>query len=137
MPLDKMSDTEDFVLTHYSKVLHSNGKPIACIIDKNLQESRYSSLPNDSSLKASLTGFLNKHEELGLLFGFKLKIQTDSSFFEFTVYPNEEFIDTVIFSESISIINENMDNLFSLKKIVTDQFVKTASEYTKFKKMMT
>lgn len=131
-----MPDVEDFVLTHYSTVLHSKGIPVACIIDNNQNDLDYSSLSGNPSLKASLTGFLNKHEELGLILGFKLKIKTDSDFFEFTVYPNQEFVDTVIFTESISIINEKMDNLFSLKKIVTDQFVKTASELVKFKKMM-
>ena len=135
MPLDKMLNSEDFVLTNNSKVLHSKGKPLACIID-NQNNSKYTSLPHDPSLRASLIGFLNKHDDLGLLMGFKLKIQTETKFFEYTVYPNEEFIDTVIFDESIHIINDSMDNLFSLRKIETDQFVKTRSEYDKFKKMM-
>ena len=68
--------------------------------------------------------------------GFKLMIQTDDNFFEYTVYPNDEFIDMVIFDESIFIINEKLDNLFQLQKIITDQFVKTRSEFEKFKKMM-
>ena len=135
MPLDKMPDPDEFVLTHNSKVLHVKGNPVACIID-NQNDSRYASLPNDPSLRASLLGFLNKHDDLGLLMGFKLKIQTDSEFFEYTVYPDEEFIDAVIFDESIHIVNDSMDNLFSLRKIVTDQFVKTRSEFDKFKKMM-
>ena len=131
-----MPDSEDFVLTHNSTVLHTKGKPVACIIDDTQNESRYASLPNDSTLRASLTGFLNKHDDLGLLMGFKLKIQTDTESFEYTSYPNEEFIDTVIFDESIFIINDKMENIFSLRKIVTDQFVKTRSEFDKFKKMM-
>ena len=68
--------------------------------------------------------------------GFKLKIQTDTEFLEYSVYPDEEFIDTVIFDETIHIINDTMENLFSLRKINTDQFVKTRSEFEKFKKMM-
>jgi len=87
-------------------------------------------------LKASLIGFLNKHDDLGLLMGFKLKIQTDTESFEYTVYPDEKFIDTVIFDETIHIINDLMENLFSLRKINTDQFVKTRSEFEKFKKMI-
>ncbi|QLH04587.1 hypothetical protein C5F49_04115 [Nitrosopumilus oxyclinae] len=135
MPLDKMPEPDEYVLTHNSKVLHAKGQPIACIID-NQNDSQYASLPNDPSLKASLIGFLNKHDDLGLLMGFKLKIQTDSEFLEYTVYPDEEFIDTVIYDEAIHIINDSMENLFSLRKIVTDQFVKTRSEFEKFKKMM-
>ena len=135
MPLDKMPDPDEFVLTHNSKVLHVKGNPVACIID-NQNDSRYASLPNDPSLRASLLGFLNKHDDLGLLMGFKLKIQTDTEFFEYTVYPDEEFTDAVIFDESIHIVNDSMENLFSLRKIVTDQFVKTRSEFDKFKKMM-
>lgn len=135
MPLDKMPEPDEFVLTHNSKVLHTHGNPVACIID-NQNDSRYASLPNDPSLKASLIGFLNKHDDLGLLMGFKLKMQIDTESFEFTVYPDEEFIDTVIFDETIHIINNSMENLFSLRKINTDQFVKTRSEFEKFKKMM-
>jgi hypothetical protein len=135
MPLDKMPEPDEFVLTHNSRVLHTNGVPVACIID-NQNDSKYASLPNDPSLKASLIGFLNKHDDLGLLMGFKLKIQTDTESFEFTVYPDEEFIDTVIFDETIHIINDSMENLFSLRKINTDQFVKTRSEFEKFKKMI-
>jgi hypothetical protein len=68
--------------------------------------------------------------------GFKLKIQTDTESFEYVVYPDEECIDTVIFDETIHIINDSMENLFSLRKINTDQFVKTRSEFEKFKKMI-
>ena len=135
MPLDKMPEPDEFILTHNSKVLHAKGNPVACIID-NQNDFRYASLPNDPSLKASLIGFLNKHDDLGLLMGFKLKIQTDTEFLEYAVYPDEEFIDTVIFDETIHIINDSMKNLFSLRKINTDQFVKTRSEFEKFKKMM-
>jgi hypothetical protein len=135
MPLDKMPDPDEFVLTHNSKVLHTKGNPVACIID-NQNDSRYASLPNDPSLKASLIGFLNKHDDLGLLMGFKLKIQTDTESLEYTVYPDEVFSDTVIFDETIHIINDSMENLFSLRKINTDQFVKTRSEFEKFKKMI-
>jgi hypothetical protein len=68
--------------------------------------------------------------------GFKLKIQTDDDFLEYTVYPNDELIDTIIFEESIFIINEKLENLFSIQKIMTDQFVKTKSEFEKFQKMI-
>ena len=134
MPLDKMPDSADYALTHHSKILHIKGNPVACIIDAQ-NESRYLSLKDDSDLKASLTGFLNKHDDLGLLMGFKLRIQSEDKSFEYTVYPNEAFIDTVIFDESIHIINDEFENLFSLRKIITDQFVKTKSEFEKFKKM--
>ena len=81
-------------------------------------------------------GFLNKDEELGLFMGFKLKIQTDNDNFEYTVYPNDEFIDAVIFTESVAIINKKLENLFLLQKIMTDQFVKTRSEFEKFQNML-
>ena len=136
MPLDKIDSPEDYVPTHQSIVLHSNGKPIACILDKiTLNAVRYGNL-SSSNLRASIIGFLNKDEELGLLIGFKLKIKTDDDFFEYTVYPNEEFIDAVIFDESICIIDEKLDILYNLKNIVTDQFVKTKTEYDKFKKIL-
>ncbi|MGH1566173.1 MAG: hypothetical protein ACRBB5_01840 [Nitrosopumilus sp.] len=136
MPLDKMSEPEEYIPTHKSTTLHIKSSPAACIIDENTDESSYSSMMDNSNLKASLIGFLNRHENLGLLMGFKLKIQTDSEFFEYTVYPDEYFIDTVIFNESIFIINSKMENLFLLRKIVTDQFVKTKTEFDKLQKMM-
>ena len=131
-----MPNSEEFIPTHKSTILHVNGTPIACIIDNNLEnKSRYDTIEK-SSLRASLVGFLNKDEELGLFMGFKLKIQTDDDFFEYTVYPNEQFIDTIIFEESIIIINKKLETLFSIQKIMTDQFVKTRSEFEKFQKII-
>ena len=132
MPLDKMANTEDYAPTHKSVILHIQGKPVACVIDS---ENNYDDVHENPSLRANLTGFLNKDEELGLLMGFQLKIKTDDQFFQFTVYPDEEFVETVIFDERIFIINKNMDPLFSLK-INTDQFVKTKSEFDKFQNMI-
>ena len=131
-----MPNSEEFIPTHKSTILHVNGTPIACIIDNDLEnKSRYDAIEK-SSLRASLVGFLNKDEELGLFMGFKLKIQTDDDFFEYTVYPNEQFIDTIIFEESIVIINKKLETLFSIQKIMTDQFVKTRSEFEKFQKII-
>ena len=136
MPLDKMPNSEEFIPTHKSTILHVNGTPIACIIDDDLQnKSRYNAIEK-SSLRASLVGFLNKDEELGLFMGFKLKIQTDDDYFEYTVYPNDQFIDTIIFEESIVIINQKLETLFSIQKIMTDQFVKTRSEFEKFQNII-
>ena len=132
MPLDKMTNTEDYAPTHKSVILHLQGKPVACVIDN---ENNYDDVNENPSLRANLTGFLNKDEALGLLMGFQLKIKTDEQFFQFTVYPDEEFIETLIFDERIFLINEKMDPLFSLK-INTDQFVKTKSEFDKFQKMI-
>jgi hypothetical protein len=137
MPLDKMPNSDEFIPTHKSTILHTKGEPVACIVVHDSQnEFRYNSILNDSSIQVSLIGFLNKHEDLGLLMGFKLKIKTDAEFFEYTVYPDSEFIDTVIFNESIFIINEKLENLYFLKKIITDQFVKTKTEFDKFQKMI-
>ena len=137
MPLDKMPDSEEFMATHKSVILHVKGTPVACIVDENPENIlRYGAIKNDTSLRASLVGFLNKDDELGLFMGFKLKIQTDDNFLEYTVYPNDELIDTIIFEESIFIINEKLENLFSIQKIMTDQFVKTKSEFEKFQKMI-
>jgi hypothetical protein len=137
MPLDKMPDSEEFMATHKSVILHVKGAPVACIVDENSENIlRYGTIKNDTSLRASLVGFLNKDDELGLFMGFKLKIQTDDNFLEYTVYPNDELIDTIIFEESIFIINEKLENLFSIQKIMTDQFVKTKSEFEKFQKMI-
>ena len=137
MPLDKMPDSEEFMATHKSVILHVKGTPVACIVDENPENIlRYGAIKNDTSLRASLVGFLNKDDELGLFMGFKLKIQTDDDFLEYTVYPNDELVDTIIFEESIFIINKKLENLFSLQKIMTDQFVKTKSEFEKFQKMV-
>ena len=66
--------------------------------------------------------------------GCKLKIQINSELFEYTVYPSINFIDSIIFNETIYIIDDNMNKIFSCK-ILTDQFVKTKSEFEKFKKL--
>jgi len=82
MPLDKMPNSDEFIPTHKSAILHTNGEPVACIVDHDSQnESRYNSILNDSSIQVSLIGFLNKHDDLGLLMGFKLKIKTNTESF--------------------------------------------------------
>ncbi|WP_299290483.1 hypothetical protein [Nitrosopumilus sp.] len=135
MPLDKMPNPEEFVPTHKSMVLHIQKNPVSCIIDPNSKLSDFESLLDNPHVKAKLVGFLNKDEEIGLLIGFKLIISSEDKSFEYTVYPNEQLIDTLIFNDIICIINSEMDQLFSLK-INTDQFVKTKSEFDKFQNML-
>ena len=136
MPLDKIQDVEKYIQTHESLILHIKGNPVACIVEEMFENKiKYDSLEKKSEIKASLSGFLNKHEEIGLLMGFKLRIQVSEQIFEYTSYPTDEFIDTVIFNEKIFLIDEQMNQIISFK-ILTDQFVKTKSELDKFKKLL-
>ena len=136
MPLDKIQDVEKYIQTHASLILHIKGNPVACIVEEMFENKiKYDSLEKKSEIKASLSGFLNKHEEIGLLMGFKLRIQVSEQIFEYTSYPTDEFIDTVMFNEKIFLIDEQMNQIISFK-ILTDQFVKTKSELDKFKKLL-
>ena len=38
-------------------------------------------------------------KDVGLLMGFKFKIQINNEILEYTSYPNDEFIDAIIFNE--------------------------------------
>ncbi|MBA4437477.1 MAG: hypothetical protein H2B06_01420 [Nitrosopumilaceae archaeon] len=135
MPLDKIKEIKEYAETHKSLVLHIQKNPVACIIDDNSQNKlKFESLENQSEIKASLRGFLNKHEEIGLVMGCKFKIQINQELLEYTLYPSIEFIESVIFNEVIFIIDNKMNQIFSCK-ILTDQFVKTKSEFEKFKKL--
>ena len=134
MPLDKIEDTEEYAKTHESLILHIKNNPVGCIIEKNNEnKNKYSLIEKKSDVKASIRGFLNKHEEAGLLMGFKFKIQINDEILEYTVYPNDEFIDAVILNEMVFVIDNQMRQIFSCK-ILTDQFVKTKSELDKFQK---
>ena len=136
MPLDKIEDTEEYAKTHESLILHIKNNPVGCIIEKNNEnKNKYSLIEKKSDVKASIRGFLNKHEEAGLLMGFKFKIQINDETLEYTVYPNDEFIDAVILNEMIFVIDNKMKQIFSCK-ILTDQFVKTKSELDKFQKIL-
>jgi len=136
MPLDKIQNVEKYIQTHKSLILHIKDNPVACVVEENIENKlKYNSLEKKSELKASLTGFLNKHEDIGLLMGFKLKIQIDDQIFEYTSYPTTEFIDTVIYNEIIFLIDGKINQILSFK-ISTDQFVKTKSEFDKFKKLL-
>ena len=136
MPLDKIEDTEEYAKTHESLILHIKNNPVGCIIEKNNEnKSKFSLIKKKSDVKASIRGFLNKHEEAGLLMGFKFKIQINDEILEYTVYPNDEFIDAIILNEMIFIIDNQMKQIFSCK-ILTDQFVKTKSELDKFQKIL-
>jgi len=136
MPLDKIEDTEEYAKTHESLILHIKNNPVGCIIEKNNEsKSKYSLIKKKSDVKASIRGFLNKHEDAGLLMGFKFKIQINDETLEYTVYPNDEFIDAIILNEMIFVIDNKMKQIFSCK-ILTDQFVKTKSELDKFQKIL-
>ncbi len=136
MPLDKIEDTEEYAKTHESLILHIKNNPVGCIIEKNNEnKNKYSLIEKKSDVKASIRGFLNKHEEAGLLMGFKFKIQINDEILEYTAYPNDEFIDAVILNEMIFVIDNQMRQIFSCK-ILTDQFVKTKSELDKFQKIL-
>ena len=136
MPLDKIENIEEYVKTHESLVLHIKNNPVGCIIEENNEnKSKYSLIEKKSEVKASIRGFLNKHEDVGLLMGFKFKIQINNEILEYTSYPNEEFIDAIILNEMIFVIDNKMKQVFSCK-ISTDQFVKTKSELNKFQKIL-
>ena len=136
MPLDKIKDMEEYAKTHESLILHIKNNPVGCIIEKNNEsKSKYSLIKKKSDVKASIRGFLNKHEDAGLLMGFKFKIQINDEILEYTVYPNDEFIDAIILNEMIFVIDDKMKQIFSCK-ILTDQFVKTKSELDKFQKIL-
>ena len=136
MPLDKIENIEEYVKTHESLVLHIKNNPVGCIIEENNEnKSKYSLVEKKSEIKASIRGFLNKHEDAGLLMGFKFKIQINNEILEYTSYPNEEFIDAIILNEMIFVIDNKMKQIFSCK-ISTDQFVKTKSELNKFQKIL-
>ena len=136
MPLDKIENTETYIQTHKALVLHIKNNPVGCIIEEDDEnKSKYSIIEQKSEIKASIRGFLNKHEEIGLLMGFKFKIEINDETLEYTVYPNNEFIDAVILNEMIFIIDNQMGQIFSCK-ILTDQFVKTKSELDKFQKIL-
>ena len=136
MPLDKIENIEEYVKTHESLVLHIKNNPVGCIIEENNEnKSKYSLVEKKSEVKASIRGFLNKHEDAGLLMGFKFKIQINNEVLEYTAYPNDQFIDAIILNEVIFVIDNKMKQMFSCK-ISTDQFVKTKSELNKFQKIL-
>ena len=136
MPLDKIENTEEYIQTHKALVLHIKNNPVGCIIeDDDENKSKYSIIEKKSEIKASIRGFLNKHDDEKLFMGFKFKIQINNEILEYTSYPNNEFIDAIILNETIFIIDDKMKQIFSCK-ILTDQFVKTKSELDKFQKIL-
>jgi len=136
MPLDKIENTEEYIQTHKALVLHIKNNPVGCIIeDDDENKSKYSIIEKKSEIKASIRGFLNKHDDEKLFMGFKFKIQINNEILEYTSYPNNEFIDAVILNEMIFVIDNQMKQIFSCK-ILTDQFVKTKSELDKFLKIL-
>ena len=136
MPLDKIENTEEYIQTHKALVLHIKNNPVGCIIEEDDEnKNKYSIIEKKSEIKASIRGFLNKHDDEKLFMGFKFKIQINNEILEYTSYPNNEFIDAIILNEIIFIIDNKMKQIFSCK-ILTDQFVKTKSELDKFQKIL-
>ena len=136
MPLDKIENTEKYIQTHKSLILHIKNNPVGCIVEKNNEnKNKYLKIERKSQVKASIRGFLNKQDDGNLFMGFKFKIQINHEILEYTSYPDNEFIDAIILNEVIFIIDNKMKQIFSCK-ILTDQFVKTKSEFDKFQKIL-
>ncbi len=136
MPLDKIDNVDEYIETHKSITLHIKNKSVGCIIEEDNENAlKYLAIEKKSDIKASIRGFLNKHEDAGLLMGFKFKIQINNDILEYTSYPNDEFVDAIILNEAIFVIDNKMKQIFSCK-ILTDQFVKTKSELDKFQKIL-
>ena len=58
-----MNDTNEYIQTHKSLILHIKNNPVACIVEENNEnKSKYLSIEKKSEIKASIRGFLNKHE---------------------------------------------------------------------------
>ena len=129
MPLDKMTNVEDYQKTHESIILHIKGMPACCILDDDFFGD------NKKIHHVTLRGFLNKDEKNGLLFGFTLNILIDKQNLKYVIYPNDEFIESLIFTEKIFIISKNFEIKLSFL-VHTDQFVKTKYEFNKFQEMM-
>lgn len=131
MPLDKAADAAAFEPTHAHRTLHMRGRPVPCIVEPDAAAADYAAMAKDRALGARAQGFLNKDEELGLLFGLRLSVRSGGELLDYVVYPDEAFSDALMLHDTVCIINTRMEQLLSLR-VQTDQFVKARSEFAKF-----
>lgn len=105
-------------ITHQAKVFHVKGEPISCIIDQNpLNKSRYDSFNENPDLMGSLNPIVVESEDYGFVIIIQLKIKSLDDFFEYTVLPDDEFIDVLIKTGQIVFVDNQLKAVFTIGKL--------------------
>ena len=114
MPIEERiasSDSSD--ITHECKVFHIDGHPVACIIDKNQQNKhRYELFSENSDLGENLTPTVGESTELGWIMILNISIRTLDDKMDFTILPDDEFIEVLINNSEIIIVDDYKKPMF-------------------------
>ena len=116
MSIEERAANSDHVdITHQCKVYHLGGHPIACIIEDNPQnKQRYDSFSDNPSLQERLDPMIVESKDYGWAMILKLSVQSSSDKMDFTIFPDDEFIEVLINSAEINFADHTPKPIFSM-----------------------
>ena len=116
MPIKETPANSDHAdITHPCKVYHISGHPIACIIDDNPQnKQRYDSFSENPTLQARLVPMVVETKEYGWAMILNLSVKSSSDIMDFTIFPDDEFIEVLIANAEINFCDPTPKPIFSL-----------------------
>ncbi len=115
MPIKELiSDSNPMNITHECKVLHIDGHPIACVIDKNQQnKQKYKSFSGNLNLQANLDPIVGESIDFGWIMILTINLRILDDKLTFTISPDDEFIDILINNSEIVVVDDFKKPLFA------------------------
>ena len=116
MPIEQRKASSDPIdVTHQCKVLHVKGHPIACIIDEEPQnKQRYDSFSDNPNLQARLNPMVSESKDHGWIMILNLSVKSLDDKMDFTIFPDDEFIEVLINNAEITFVDGFMRGIFSI-----------------------
>ncbi|MGI0022652.1 MAG: hypothetical protein ACRD9Q_07310 [Nitrososphaeraceae archaeon] len=115
MPIEKRKADTNPYISHNCKIFHIQGHPIACIIDDNIQnKQRYDSFSDNPNLEANLNPTVGKSNDYGWVMILNLSVRSLDDKMDFTILPDDEFIEVLINNAEINFADSSPRVFFSM-----------------------
>ena len=117
MPIEKRkANTNPIKISHKCKIVRiQGGHPIACIIDDNLQnKQRYDSFSDNPNLEVNLNPTVGESNDYGWVMILNMSVRSLDDKMDFTILPDDEFIEVLINNAEINFANSSSRVFFSM-----------------------
>lgn len=116
MPIKEVPNNIDHVnISHQCKIYHISGHPIACIVEENMQnKQRYDSFSDNPTLQARVIPKVVETKDHGWGMIIELNVKSSTDQMDFTIFPDDEFIEVLINNAEINFTDPTPKPIFSM-----------------------
>lgn len=116
MPIKGMPSNVDHVnISHQCKIYHISGYPLACIVEENmLNKQRYDSFSDNPTLEARVIPKVVETKDHGWSMIIELSVRSSTDQMDFTIFPDDEFIEVLINNAEINFTDPTPKPIFSM-----------------------